>query len=140
MPKLTPQEAAEKWGRRLKGSTEDIRRGVQRVREAPGVRAAAKVEKMRERLVAKIDDGTWEERVSAVPLDEWKGKMLDKGIGRISAGVDAANGKQVEFFGQLFEHQERLQQQLEGMPDLSLEDNINRVTTFLRGMADFRRR
>lgn len=140
MPKLTPQEAAEKWGRRLKGSTEDIRRGVQRVRDAPGVRAAAKVEKMRERLVAKIDDGTWEERVSAVPLDEWKGKMLDKGIGRISAGVDAANGKQVEFFGQLFEHQERLQQQLEGMPDLSLEDNINRVTTFLRGMADFRRR
>jgi len=39
MPKLTPAEYAEKHARRLKASTEDIRKGVAKVTEAPTAKA-----------------------------------------------------------------------------------------------------
>ena len=140
MAKLTPREAQEKHARRLKGATEDIRRGVQKVTEAPGVKAAAKEEKMRANLLAALDSGKWKSRVAAVPLEEWKDKMLNKGVGRIAAGVDEAAGDIENFFGELFEHQDGLSRQLENMPDLTLEDNINRMTQYVRGMAEFKRK
>jgi len=140
MAKLTPREAQEKHARRLKGATEDIRRGVQKVTEAPGVKAAAKEEKMRANLLAALDSGKWKNRVAAVPLEEWKDKMLNKGVGRIAAGVDEAAGDIENFFGELFEHQDGLARDLENMPDLTLEDNINRMTQYVRGMAEFKRK
>ena len=140
MSKLTPQQAREKHARRLKGATEDIRRGVQRVNEAPGAKAAQKVEKMRANLLAALYSGKWEERVAAVPLNEWKEKMLNKGVGRIAQGVDDSSAKIEEFFGELFEHQDQGQSQLDNMPDLTLEDNINRMTQWVRHMAEFKRR
>jgi len=140
MSKLTPQEAAEKWGRRLKGATQDITLGVQRVKEAPGAKAAAKSDKMLQNVQEAVQSGKWADRVGAVTLEEWRAKMLNKGVGRISAGVDAAASKQGEFFGQLFDHQERLTSEINRMPDLTLEDSINRMTTFTRGMAKFRRK
>ena len=40
MAKVTPQEFAEKWARRTQGATQDYIRGIDRVTEAPGVKAA----------------------------------------------------------------------------------------------------
>lgn len=139
MPKLTPAEAREKHARRLKGSTEDIRKGVDRVTEAPGVKAAAKQEKMRERLIQAIDSGKWAKRVASVSVEDWREQMKTKGIPRIAAGVDGAADKIEDFFGQLFAHQEGLQRKVDAMPDLTLDDSLNRMTTFIRGMADFKR-
>jgi hypothetical protein len=140
MPKVNPQQAAEKWARRLKAASADIQAGIERVSEAPGVRAAAKVDKMRQNLLASIDDGTWAERVAAVPLAEWKKNTITKGIPRINAGVDGATAKQVDFYSQLFEHQERILSELQGMPDLTLQDNINRMTHNVQRMAEFRKK
>lgn len=137
MAKLSPAERAEKWGRNLKRSGDDIRRGVERVTEAPGVKAAAKQDKMLSRLTAKVEDGTWAERVASVPVGEWREKMINKGIPRISAGVDGANGKVVEFHQQLEDHQERINTELERMPDVSLEDSISRMTHQVRRMSEF---
>lgn len=139
MPKLSPQEAREKHAARLKGATADIRRGVERVTEAPGMAAGRKVDKMRQNLIAALDDGTWKRRVESVSLEDWKSSMVNKGIGRIAAGIDEASGKMDEFFTQLFAHQEGLQRKVEAMPDLTLEDNLNRMVTFVRGMSDFKR-
>ena len=138
MPKLTPQEAREKYARRLKGSLEDVRRGVERVSEAPGVKAAAKVDKLRERWLQAIESGKWQRRVASVSLEEWRRLMLQKGVPRIAQGVDEASQKMEKFFQALFEHQERLQREIENMPDLTLEDSIQRMVAWVRGMANFR--
>lgn len=140
MAKLTPQQAAEKHARRLKGSTEDIRAGVARVSQAPGELAAKKVDKMRTNLMASIDSGKWSDRVKSVPLDRWKQLMTDKGIGRIAAGIDGAQDKMQDFFGQLFAFQDTAVAKVKAMSDLTLEDNINRMTTMIREMSKFRRR
>lgn len=137
MARKSAAESAEKWARNTKGATEEMRRGVGRVTEAPGVAAAAKADKMRAGVVEAIDSGKWQENVAAVPLSEWKEKMLNKGVGRVSAGVDAANGKVVDFHNQLADHQERLSGSIEQMPDLTLEDGINRMVAQVRGMSEF---
>ena len=140
MSKLTPKEAQEKHARNLKAAVPDITLGVERVTEAPGVKAAAKSAKMLANLTKSVQDGTWGKRVAAVSLEEWKGHMIEKGIPRISAGIDGAAAKTEEFFSQLFSYQDTLQGELRGMPDLTLEDSISRMTKWVRGMAKFSKR
>jgi len=140
MTKLSPAEVADKHARRLKAATEDIRIGVERVTEAPGAKAAAKAEKMKQNLVAAIDSGKWQKRVSSVTLDEWKSKMIAKGLGRIASGVDAALPKTTEFHAQLQDHQSGIDAQIAKMPDLTLEDNIQRMVQQVRGMKKFVRK
>lgn len=140
MSKLTPAEAAEKQGRRLKAATADIAAGVDRVTEAPGKLAAAKVEKMRAKLVEKIDDGTWAQRVGAVPLEEWKKQMKEKGVGRIAAGIDGAKAKVTNFYEQFFPFLDTVSREVGNMPDLSLEDSISRMTHQIRRTSQFRKK
>lgn len=139
MARLTAKEAQEKHARRLKAASEDMRKGIDRVTDAPGAKAAAKVEKMRTNLLKSIDDGTWQKRVADYPLANWKKDMKEKGIPRVAAGIDGASEKVEKFFGQLFEHQDRLQAEQENMPDMTLDDNINKMVAWVRGMSDFKR-
>lgn len=140
MPRLTPEEFQEKHARRLKASLDDIRSGVDRVTEAPGKLAAAKVDKLRARLIAKIDDGTWARNVAKPSLDEWKTKMKDVGVPRISGGIDAAKAKVIDFAGQLLPHVDTGVAKVKAMPDLTLEDSIARMTTMVRHMAEFKKK
>lgn len=140
MAKLTPEEFAEKHARRLKGSVEDIRSGVGRVTTAPGIAAAKKADKMLANLTARVSDGTWSKRVAGVSLEDWKTKMIDKGLGRIATGIDSAHAKVVDFAGQLLPAVDAAQSKVKGMPDLTLEDSINRMNTFIRDMAKFRKK
>ncbi len=140
MAKLTPEQAADKLAKRLKGATDDIRTGVARVTTAPGVQAAAKVDKMRNNLLASIDSGKWSDRVKSVSVEQWKTLMTDKGISRIAAGIDGARQKSVDFFSQLLPYQDSLKSKLSTMSDLTIEDNIQRSATWIRGMSQFKRK
>ena len=140
MAKLTPKQAQEKHARNLKASVPDITLGVDRVTEAPGVKAAAKAAKMKANLVKSIDDGTWAARVSGVSLEEWKSHMKTKGIPRIAAGIDGAAVKTEDFFSQLFAYQDSIKSRIDAMPDLTLEDSISRMTQWVRDMAKFSKR
>lgn len=135
MARLTAQEYAEKQARRLKGSLDDIRRGVQRVTEAPGEAAARAKDAMKTKLNAAIDDGTWESQVRAVTLPDWQKATLDKGINRIAAGVDAALPKQAAMAERLLAAVDAAVALANRTKRGSLEDNITRMTTFVREMA-----
>jgi len=139
MAKLSPRETAEKHARNLKGATQYITAGVDRVEVAPGILAAKKKDKMQRNLNKALDSGKWERRVASVPLPDWKKAMKEKGIPRISAGVDASMEKTTEFFGQLFVHQDVIAGELDGMADVTLDDGINKAIHNMRRMADFKR-
>lgn len=134
MAKLTPAEYAEKWGRRLKGSSEDIRRGISRVTEAPGVAAAKQADLMKTKINEALDSGRWARNVAAVSLEDWKKKATDKGIARIGVGVDAAQTSQVQMAEQLLAAVDATKAEVEQTPRGDLEANITRMTTFARGM------
>jgi hypothetical protein len=140
MAKLTPQEFQEKHARRLKGAVDDMRRGVENVTTSPTEKAAAKQDKMRSNLVAAIDSGKWSRGLRRVTLNEWKDKMINKGIGRVSAGIDAAAPKVIAFAEELLPHIDKVRAEVKKMPDVTLEDNIQRMVSFTRGMAKFQRK
>jgi len=140
MAKLTPAEFQEKHARRLKASTEDIRSGIQKVTDSPMEKAAKKKDKMRANITAALDNGKWEKGLKRVSLSDWKSKAADVGVGRIAAGIDAAASKVQSFAGELLPHIDAVKAQVDKMPDVTLEDSINRMTTFIRGMAKFQRK
>jgi len=138
--RVTPAEFQEKHARRLKGSLTDMRLGVEKVTEAPGAKAAAKQDKMLANLTAKVADGTWANRLKKVTLEDWRSKMIDKGLPRVSGGIDAASAKVIDFATQLLPAVDAASRKVQGMPDLTLEDSINRMTTFVRDMSKFRKK
>jgi len=137
--KVTAAEYAEKMARRLKASTEDIRRGVERVDVPPTAKAAAKKTKMLTNLTEAVQSGKWEAGLNRVTLEDWKRQTLEKGIGRIASGIDGAREK-IEVFGaKLLAYEDRVMAEVEKMPDLTLEDSIARMGKWTREMAKFKR-
>ncbi len=139
MAKLSAREFQEKHARRLKAAVEDVRAGIDRVTENPCEKAAAKQEKMLSNLTASVQSGKWAAGLGRVSLEDWKRKARDIGVNRIAAGIDGAKDKVIAFAEQLLPHIDREQAKIKAMPDVTLDDNINRMTTFIRGMASFKR-
>jgi len=140
MAKLTASEFQEKHARRLKASVEDVRKGIDRVTESPTEKAAARQDKMLSNLTASVQSGKWAAGLKRVTLEEWKSKARDIGVNRIAAGIDGAKAKVTNFAEQLLPHIDRQVAKIAGMPDVTLDDNINRMTSFIRGMAEFKRK
>lgn len=134
MAKVTAAEYAEKHARRLKGSLEDIRRGISRTAEAPGQAAVRQKEKMRQNVNAALDDGTWERRTAGVSLQEWQKAASEKGVARISQGIDAVQGKQVAMAERLLAAVDAAAAEVNLMPKVTIEDSIARMETFVRRM------
>ena len=139
MAKLTAAECQEKHARRLKAAVEDVRKGIDRVTENPCEKAAAKQDKMLANLTAAVTGGKWAAGLKRVSLEEWKKKARDIGVNRIAAGIDGAKAKSTAFYEALLPHIDRQKAKIAGMADVTLDDNINRCNTFLRGMAEFKR-
>ena len=135
MARVTAAEYGEKWGRRLKQSTEDIRKGISRVTEAPGEAAARQAALMKANINRSLDDGTWAAQTRAVTLGEWKDAAGKKSVDRIAAGVDGAMPKQAQMAEKLLAAVDASVAEANRTPRGSLEDNITRMTTFVRGMA-----
>lgn len=139
MSKLTPAEFQEKHARRLSASVEDVRKGIDRVTVNPCELAAAKQEKMLANLTASVNDGRWAAGLNRVSLAMWKDKAKNVGAGRIASGINAAKAKVIAFAEELLPHIDAGQAKLTTMPDITLEDNIARMTSFIRHMAEFKR-
>lgn len=139
MAKLSPQEFAEKWARRLSAAAPDIQKGVQRVDQSPTEKAAGKKDKMLQNLTQAVQSGKWEAGLRRVSLNDWKAALINKGIPRITQGVQGAQSDVADFAGQLLSYQDQIKSEIERMPDLTLEDSINRMTTWVRKMSQFKR-
>lgn len=137
--RVTPQQYQQKHAQNLKASLQYMTDGVNRVTEAPGVKAAAAQAKMRQNLLDAIDTGKWADRVASVPLQAWKDAMINKGVPRVAQGIDGAAPKVIAFATDLIAFENSLMGTIDSMPDVTLQDSVNRATTWITGMAEFRR-
>lgn len=132
---LTPSEIAAKQAARLKSSLDEIRQGVNRVEVAPGKQAAAQADKWQAAMSSQRTLDKWRENVGSVSLEDWKASMINKGVDRIPAGIDAAQPKMIAYYEKAIPHINSGQVQLDRMPNLTLEDSISRATFWIRHMA-----
>ena len=137
MPKLTPEQFQEKHARRLKGATEDMRAGAERLTVAPTELAIKKLDKMKSNFIKAMDSGKVERGLKRVTLDDWKTKYIDVGIDRVSAGIDAAKEKVISFASELLPFEATLQAEVSKMSDLTIQDSVARSTKWIMGMSKF---
>lgn len=135
MAKVTPQEFAEKWARRARQATEDTRRGIERVTEAPGEAAALAQDALLQNFVESVNSGLWASRVRSVSLQDWKDAAINKGIARIGPGVEAAIPKMARIAAELLPAVDAAAAAANALPKVTLEDGIARMTTFARHMS-----
>lgn len=138
MPKLTPEQAADKWSRRTQGAVADYTAGVQAVTESPMAAAAASEQKMLQNLMESVNSGRWKEALLNVSLADWKDAAATKGSQRLAAGVQGAVDKQAEYYRRVFPVLERIQGEIDAMPNLTIEDSIARAAHLMRAMHAFK--
>ncbi len=140
MARVNPQQFADKWRRRISGATEDIRSGIERVQRAPGEAAAANQEAMAQGISEAIQSGRWARRVSGVTLEEWKRAAIDKGVGRVASGAQAAESKMARIAQELLPAVDAAAAEARALPKVTIEDSVQRAATFMRRMREFRDR
>jgi ElaB/YqjD/DUF883 family membrane-anchored ribosome-binding protein len=138
--KLTPEEVAKKHADRLTADLQAIRDGINRVTENPMEKAAQKEDKMLQNLTKAVKDGKWKAGLMRTNLSDWQQRTSTIGVDRIPEGIAAAHDKQVQFYTELQEHQRKLDAKIGMMPDLTLQNNIDRAVAQIRGMSKFKRR
>lgn len=131
---LTPDKISDKWARRMKGSVTDIQAGIDTVTESPTEKAADKQEKMQTNLNRAIDNGKWAAGLRKVSLSDWKNKTKAKVSQRLPQGVDEAMPKRKEFDSYLVSTLNAVLPEINEMPDMTLEDSVNRVRKLMEHM------
>lgn len=135
MPLPTPQEAMEKWQRRMSASGQDVTNGVNAVTESPMEKAAAKVDDW----IAGVQNARqkYVDGLRGTSLQEWKRRMIEVGVPRMQQGASAAGPKVLAAYQSLFPYIEQVRQEVDSMPSSTLEDNIARATHNIRRMAQY---
>jgi len=139
MARVTPEQFQEKHQRRTEQALEDIRTGVQNVTVNPCELAANKIDKMRAGIIRAIDSGKTEAALRRVSLEEWRGKMLTKGVDRIPEGLTQAKQKVIDFASDLLPHIDKGLVELNKLADVTLADAKKRGTTWMDHMSKFKR-
>lgn len=139
MPRKTPDKVAAKWNRNLKNAIQDLKEGVDAVTEAPSAKAIEKKDKLKQNLLAAIEEGRWERGLQNYTLAQWKQDMKTKAAERIPTGADAGQSKVREFMNVALPHIDAGLEQLKQMPDLTLSDSKARVSFWIDHMHQLRR-
>lgn len=132
---MSPGSISEKWNRRMKQSVGDIQRGIDSVQDNPMEAAAAKQDKMLQNLTAAVTGGRWAASLRGVNFTDWKNRTKQKVGERLAGGVDASMGKRQAFDTYLVNTLNGVLPQISEMPDMTLEDSVNRVRTLMEHMA-----
>ena len=133
---LAPGDVSEKWGRRMKGATGDIAKGIDAMTVNPMEEAANHQEKMLANLTAKVQDGTWASQLRKGSVADWKTNTKKKVAERMAGGVDAAMPKRKAFDQYLVNTLNAILPEVKAMPDMTFEDSMARVRRTCEHMKD----
>lgn len=136
MARVSASEAAEKWARNTAAASQDVVRGVQRVTQAPGAKAAAQKGKWLQKTTAAADK--FATNAAAVSLQEWQAAAVE-GASRIASGVQSKKGKQERFMTEFLAHLDRGAAGIAAMPTNDLESSIQKMAAQVRHNASFKR-
>jgi len=133
---LTSGQISDKWGRRMKSSITDIQNGIDSVTESPTEKAAGKADKMLNNITQAITSGKWGNSLRAVSLQDWKTKTKEKVATRLASGVDAGMAKRQKFDNYLVSTLNSVLPTINAMPDMTIEDSVNKVRALMTHMHD----
>lgn len=129
------QDAVDKWKRQMLGAAPTIKAGVMAVTVAPGQQAAAAADLWAQRVAESKDK--FRTNVGAVSLQAWQTAMVDKGLARLTTGVNGAMPKVQAFMAQLIPYTNQVRATIRSMPKGSEADSEARMLAASRMMRAF---
>jgi hypothetical protein len=135
---LTPRQIADKQVKRAAASTQDFKDGVNAVTESPMEKAANKADKYLAGVQASVQDGTYQEGLRSVPLEEWKRLTAEKGASRFAEGVRLSADKILEFQTQFQPVRDQVKREVDAMPNDTFEQRMARMVANAEGLRRFK--
>ena len=135
---LDANRISEKWGRRMQGSVQDIVAGIDAMTVNPMEEAIKKQDKMLAGVQNAITSGRWAAGLRNVTASEWKDKTKKLTSARLASGVIESMPKRHKFDAYLVQTLNAVLPQIAAMPDLTLEDNVNKVRALMTHMSQNR--
>ncbi len=129
----TAADAAAKWATNTGASVQRYQDGVKAVTVAPGQAAARNADLWLRNVTAA--KAKFAANASKVSLAEWQDAAANKGGARLASGVQAAQPNYEQALGKLLPYIASATSALPQRGDL--EANINRMTSFVRKMAQY---
>lgn len=135
--KSTSAQATQKWLTNLSGATDRMTAGANAVTKAPGLAAAAASAKWLQRVTASQQK--YATNVAAVSLQSWQNSYINIGIPRVAQGAQAKQNKVQAFMDEFLPYLSRGVQTIDAMPNVTLQDGIQRAVAMIQYNAKFKR-
>ena len=136
---MSPSQIADKWARNTKAATQSMKDGVMAVTESPMEKAAARSDAMVAGVQRAVNEGRWQAGLRRVTTQQWKDRMISKGIPRVAQGVTDAQPEFATFMSDFLPFVQEGQRQLEATPRGDLQTNINRMVQMIQHLSEYRR-
>lgn len=130
-------DVAAKWANNLGAAGPSIQKGVQNVQTSPTALAAKNPDGYLAGVQRAVSSGKWAHRLNAVTLQQWQSAMINKGLPRIQSGAQIGKSNMQTFMQNFLPYVYSAQAALQSTPRGNLEQNINRMVTFTRAMANY---
>lgn len=132
----TSEQAVERLINGIERSGEKVREGVAAVTDSPMEKAAAKGDKYLEGVQNSVDK--WKRNLKKVSLEEWKRLFTEKGIPAMAAGARASREKMLAFYNKYLPFLKDHKARIDKMPDVTVEQRINKMVENVRGIMKFK--
>lgn len=133
MPKNV-QASLEKYLRNAGNASEAMKAGVSTVTESPSAKAAQNTDKMLRNFTESVNSGRYAANANAVPVEEWKGAMISKGIPNMAQGVRNLSPRAKRNITTQLEKANAVSAQIATMPNNTEADAEARMLAAVRAM------
>lgn len=133
--RLTAEQAADKWQRRMQTAAEDYTTGVNAVTESPTAAAAEQANKYQVGVQEAVAQGRFQRGLERVSLQDWKTAAVEKGAPRLATGATAAAPLVRTRLQQIFAAQDEVLAIVDQMPTDTLEQRIAKSTRWQMEMS-----
>jgi len=138
MAKITPSQAAQKLGQRIAQSGAAYLAGVQAVTENPAQKAIAAKAKWEAGIMDAIANNRFEKGLSKVTLQGWKQSVADFGQNRYTSSATKAEKNYAAFAQEFFPFLDTVSDEVDSMPNMTIEDSIARMAHNVRRLHGWR--
>jgi hypothetical protein len=133
----TAQEVTQKWTTRTSAAAPDYAKGVAETDKDPTALAIAAGPRYLANVQAAFQSGKWANGLRRAGKAGWQAAVASKGQQNFANGVNAAEAKVLDAFTKLLAFEQNLQNQVNGMPNVTDNDREQRMLTWVRGMRTY---
>jgi len=136
---ITPQQASQKLGNGIRNGSTAYTNGVNAVQTAPSQLAIAKKSKWVQAMTDPKTHDRWEAGLGRISLTDWKSAASGVGAQRFAQSADKAQTNYQEFATDFFPFLASVQSQVNAMPDVTLDERINKAVQNMRLISNYTR-